>query len=209
MEEKNKINEVEAKVQGSAVVFTYLVTKDIVETLERKLGYSLDREIKEEVRDLENRFLYDFWQYIPENLDKVAVNANPVSAQLETMVRRNGFPVISLDRVYLTNADEYLEVRRINNNRKLTALNLFDFYEWIEMRDFFGIDGRNVGMDSDTRLYIPYWENLPKWASISKEKEREVAELCKDYNGILLGLLKQEEYDVRKIGRMIKYEGGK
>src|SRR3989339_316005 len=171
MEEKNKINEVEAKVQGSAVVFTYLVTKDIVETLERKLGYSLDREIKEEVRDLENSGL-------------------------------------DIEEIYLGFSSNKAN-RRINNNRKLTALNLFDFYEWIEMRDFFGIDGRNVGMDSDTRLYIPYWENLPKWASISKEKEREVAELCKDYNGILLGLLKQEEYDVRKIGRMIKYEGGK
>lgn len=200
------------------------------------------------------------------------------------MVRRNGYPVISLDRVYLTNADEYLEVtritdprtgevkvserpgnislseqinilrkygkivladvgafeggtlleisemleknglkieeiylgfsgneanRRINNSRKLTALNLFDFYEWIELRDFFGIDGRNVGMDNNIRLYIPYWENLPKWASISEEKEQEVAELCRVYNGTLLDLLKQKGYDIKKIGKTINYKGDK
>jgi len=214
----------------------------------------------------------------------VAIDANAVSMELETKTRRNGYPVISLDRVYLTNADGYLEVtritnpktgevkvserpgnrplseqinglrkydkivladvgafeggtlleisemleksglkieeiylgfssneanRKINKSRKLTALNLFDFYEWIEIRDFFGIDGRNVGMDSGTRLYIPYWENLPKWASIPREKEQEVAELCRYYNGTLLDLLKQRGYDVRKIGKTIIYEGGK
>ena len=265
-------------------MFTYLVTKDIVETLERKLGYRLRSNLKYVIRELEKEFLSDFWPYIPDNIEKRAIDAYPVSVQLGLISRRNAYPVISLDRVYLTNVDEYLEVTRItdpktgkvsvsarpgnkpieeqinalrkydkivladvgafegetlleisdliergglnieeiylgfssneanekiNNKRKLTTLNLFDFYEWIEMRDFFGIDGRNVGMDGDLRLYIPYWENLPKWASISKEHEQEVAELCKDYYGTLLSLLKKEGYDIKKIGKTVKYEGDK
>ena len=48
-----------------------------------------------------------------------------------------------------------------------------------------------------------------KVASIPKENERDVAELCRDYYRTLLALLKQEGYDIRKTGRTIKYERGK
>lgn len=266
------------------VVFTYLVTKDIVETLERKVGYQLGEDLKGFVRDLEDQFLEEFWGFIPSEVKKEAIDSANVSVQLDSISRRNGKPIVSLDRVYLTKADEYLEVTRltdprtgqvrvserpgnepidrqidrlrkykqivladvgafeggtlleicellenkginieeiylgfssneanniINNNRKLTALNLFDFYEWIEMRDFFGIDGRAVGIDSGMRTYIPYWENLSKWASIPKESEKTVSDLCRNYYTLLTERLLKEGYDIRRIGTQIKYDGGK
>ena len=260
------------------------MTKDTVETLERKIGYQLSSKSKKKIKELEDRFLSSFWPYIIKAIDKVAIDASSVSKQLESLVCRNKYPVISLDRVYLTNADVYLEVtritnpktgevriaerpgskplqkqinnlkkykrivladagafegrtlleicgalegeyikiqeiylgfssnetnRKINKSRKLTTLNLFDLYEWIELRDFFGIDGRNVGILYGTRQFIPYWENLSKWASIPKESEHDVTELCKEYNKILLEALKKERCDIRKIGQIVRYEGGK
>ena len=264
------------------VVFTYLITKDIVETLERKIGYELDTELIEQINILEDEFLFDFFKFIPNNIKKTVVDASCISSQLESLVDRTNYPVISLDRVYLINADEYLEVTRLTNPKtgevkiterpntkplqkqinnlrkygnivlvdvgafegetlleicrllekdginikeiylgvssneanekinkriKLTVLNLFDFYEWIELRDLFGIDGRNVGMENEAKLFIPYWENLSKWASISKENEPYIRELCKKYNRELVGRLWQEGYDLKKIGKPIKYGG--
>lgn len=266
------------------VVFTYLVTKDIVETLERKVGYKLCGDLKGFVRDLENQFLEEFWGFVPDTVEKKAIDSTRVSVQLDSISSRNGKPIVSLDRVYLTQADEYLEVtrvtdprtgqvkiserpgnepierqinrlrkyqqivlvdvgafeggtlleicnlleetginieeiylgfssneanRRINNSRKLTALNLFDFYEWIEMRDFFGIDGRAVGIDSGIRTYIPYWENLSKWASIPKESEKTASDLCRKYYALLTERMLKERYDIKRIGTQIKYGGGK
>lgn len=264
------------------VVFTYLVTRDIVETLERKIDYNLTNKLRDEIRLLEVGFLSEFWQYLPSNLNKEAISASSISRQIGLLVNKSSLPVVSLDRVYLADADYYLEITRltnpntgevtisqrpgnetlerqieglkdykniiladvgafegdtlikiceliedqgivideiilgvssnkannkINNNRKLTSLNLFDFYEWIEMRDLFGIDGRSVGMKDGKRQYIPYWENLSGWASISKENESEVVNLCKKYYNQLKEMLIQEKFDFGKIGIPIKYGG--
>lgn len=264
--------------------FTYLVTKDIAETLERKYSFRLESNIKEEIKQLEDNFLSDFWKYIPENLNKTTISTSEISSELENKARRNGYPIVSLDRIYFTNADKYLEVtrltnpktgevkiaerpgnnslekqiedlkkeydkvvladvgafeggtllevcnklekegieieeiylgissneanRKINNNRKLSALRLFDFYEWVEMRDFIGIDGRNVGLESDVRTFIPYWENLAAWASIPKENEQNVSKLCKKYNKNIVGLLWQGCYELNKIGKPVKFDKG-
>ncbi len=110
-----------------------------------------------------------------------------------------------VSRIYLA-VSSYDASEKINKVRKLCVNNLFRFGEWIELRDFLGVDGRKTG---EGNAFIPYWENLVEWASIPKEKEREVAELCRGYNRIMLELLKQDGYDVRRIGRTIKYEGGK
>ncbi len=266
------------------VVFTYLVTKDIVETLERKIGYKLSDSLREDIKFLENEFLYRFWQYIPDNIRKTAIDANTVSKELENIIQLTGHPIISLDKVYLTNADEYLEVtrltdpktgnitiserqgyrpieeqinslkkykkivladvgafeggtlldvsnmlerngleieeiylgfssneanKRINNSRKLTVLNLFDFYEWIEMRDLFGIDGRAVSNDLGIKTYIPYSENLSGWASIPKENEKTVSEICNQYYLKLIQKLSKGGFDLNKIGKIMRLDGGK
>lgn len=270
------------KRRSALVDFTYVVTKDVAETLERKIGYKLTNSTKKEIKSLEDRFLFDFWQYVPENIDKTAIDVSCVSKRLESMTGRNGYPVVSLDRVYLTNADKYLEVtrmtnpktgeiiiaerpgskplkeqieclkkyekivladagafeggtlieicdmlesqeieieeiylgfssneanKRINNRRKLTALNLFDFYEWVELRDLVGIDGRNVGMSNGIREYMPYSEALPKWASIPKENGFRAALVCDLYYDVLLDLLRKDGCDIQKLGKRVQYKG--
>ncbi len=95
-----------------------------------------------------------------------------------------------------------LEAReKIRRNNKVTVLNLFQFYEWVELRDFFGIDGRRVAQKPD--YFIPYWENLNSWASIPLRYEWEVRSLCLDYNKGLLDLLNDEGCLVEKIGKPI------
>ncbi len=88
---------------------------------------------------------------------------------------------------------------KIGYDKKVTALNLFQFYEWVELRDFFGIDGRRIAQKPG--YFIPYWENLNSWASIPLQYEKEVKNLCLDFNKSLLDLLSKEGYAVEKIGK--------
>lgn len=254
-----------------------------METLERKFGYKLNRDLTLDIRVLEDEFVSRFWSFIPNNISRVVIDTDSTSKQLDSLVEKSEYPVVSLDRVYITNADEYIEVtrvtdpktgevkigerplseplekqinrlkkydrvvltdvgafegetlieicnliekedidieeiflgfadnranRKINKNRRMKVLNLFDFYEWLELRDLFGIDGRSVGTNKENRLYIPYWENLPKWASILDKYEQEVIELCKDYYKILTERLKSDDYNLEGLGTPVKYDGG-
>jgi len=266
------------------IIFTYLLSRDLVETLERKFGLLLDSSLKRDIRRLEEEFIDNFWKYIPSNVKPVCLSAQEVSNQMETELIGTQLPVISLDRVYVPNAQDFLEVTRqtdqqtgevriaerpgypaieeqikrirqynpvlladvgafegttlleicgllerngmnieqvilgisskeankkLNKTRKVTALNLFNFYEWIELRDLLGIDGRNVGIKDERREFMPYWENLCKWASMPEENREEVERLCKEFNIQLIGRLWQEGYDLSKIGRPVKYLGKK
>ena len=232
-----------------------------METLQRKLGYKIDRGQKESLRALEDEFLQDFWKFIPKTVEKKSFNARDISRKLGEVADGQGLPVISLDRVYLPKADDYMEVTRLTDpltgevtigerpgNKPLSeqfeilkkyskivladvgsfegstllevcsglekkgievagiivgfvgkkaAANLsskysfstlyqFDFYEWIELRDFFGIDGRRIPGQTG---FIPYWNNLTAWASLAPEKEVEAVRLCKEYNRRLTGVL--------------------
>jgi len=262
------------------VVFTYLVTKDLVYTLERKFGFPLEDATRDKIFSLEKNFLQEFWKYIPDSLEKVELDASFVSQKLEDVLAQKSYPVISLDRIYFS-ALRSLEVTRLTNPvtgevnlasrpgskvleeqieqikeqevvltdvgafdggtilkvvsllenngtnvaeivlgisstkayerlqglNKVTTLNLFDIFEWIELRDLFGIDGRNVDFDRGSRLFIPYWENLSQWASISGKDELSVKKLCKEYNQALVGLLWQEGFNLNKIGIPVKYGG--
>lgn len=264
------------------VVFTYLITRDIVETLQRKFGFSLTKEAIQKIRDLEKGFLSIFWPAIPEGISKTVVAAGYLSKQLDLVIPKNGVPLVSLDRVYITDADKYLEVTRLTNQktgevsitarpgnkslkeqikdlgiysriklvdigafegetllkicetlekegteieeiylgcssneankkingiRKLTVLNLFDFYEWVELRDLFGIDGRNVGTINGTRLYMPYWENLSKWASIPEKAEPTIKRLCQDNYQQLTEILRDEGCNIERMGKIVNYGG--
>lgn len=261
---------------------TYVITRDIVETLEGKLSINLTRSIKCKIKGLESEFLSEFWPFVPSEYGKLALETSDLRVQLSCAMSNRDLPVISLDRVYLPNAQGYLEVTRLTNPktgivslgprpgtpeltkqidalakykriiladvgaftgdtllelcdrvetkgikveevllglssvsasqrtnsvRKVTALNEYIFYEWLELRDLFGIDGRNVGFENGSRLYIPYSENLTEWASIPKEFERDVANLCRNFYQKLIGCLKQQEIDTKKIGNPIRYMG--
>jgi len=79
----------------------------------------------------------------------------------------------------------------------------FEFYDWVELRDFFGIDGRLI--QGDERTFIPYWENLSEWASIPLEHEQCAAALCKEYHNKLKKLLDKNGHNTERIGKHIKY----
>jgi len=266
------------------VVFTYLLSRDLIETLERKFGFSLNTNLRKDVKGLEQRFVSEFQRYVPSNVEYTCVEAQNISDQIASKLVEVKSPIVSLDRVYIPRAQEFLEVTRqtnqqtgevkiaerpgapslkeqiegikkyktialadvgafegvtlldicdllsqqginvdevilgissndankkLNARRKVSALNLFNFYEWIELRDLFGIDGRNIGIKNGRREFIPYWENLCKWASISTESREEVETLCKEFNSQLIGKLWQEGYDLSRIGRPVKYLGNK
>lgn len=244
----------------------------------------LDRNLRRDIKELEDEFVEEFKRYVPQNTDYSVLNAQDVTSQIIEQLRARSLPIISLDRVYVPKADIFLEVtrqtdqetgeisiterpgssplakqiatagkygeailvdvgafegstlmsicgllnqtginieeivlgisskeanRKLNNTRKVTSLNLFDFYEWIELRDLLGIDGRNTGIRKGKREFMPYWENLCKWASISLENKDGAEKLCKYFNSLLIGRLWQEGYDLAKIGRPVKYLGAK
>lgn len=264
---------------------TYLITKDIVETLERKFGYPLTSELRAELRTLERKFLRVFFNLLPNEINNVSLDASFVSDQITEYVRARNVPVVSLDRVYLPDANDYLEVTRVTNREsgevriaersgklkleeqlerlgaqygriclvdvgafegktildlcemlntagvsveeiclgisgkeakekieqrfRLKTFSTFNFYEWIELRDLFGIDGRNVGFENGKRLIMPYWENICKWASVPEEKRRFAENLCRKFNREIIGRLWQEGYDLTKLGVPVRYLGVK
>ena len=113
---------------------------------------------------------------------------------------------IKVDGVYLGFSSEIAN-GKIGNRYRYRVLNSFNLYEWIELRDFFGIDGRNIENNDGQKMFIPYWENLIKWASVPEENEKEVRELCISYNQKLMYLLKEDGQDTAKIGKAVMYEG--
>ena len=77
---------------------------------------------------------------------------------------------ISVKQVYLGVAGRGVEAELKDGNVEIITVYGANFYEWIELRDLLGIDGRAVGLSFEGyRLYIPYWENLTEWASILKK----------------------------------------
>lgn len=232
---------------------------------------------------VEGDFLSCFWKYINPELRNFEIRAPEISGLMDKEASCRGYPVISLDRIYVTNADGYVEVTRItdpvtgrsvigerpgsrsineqaegirgygevvladvgafegktiievcsllekngvtvreillgissrdanskmNSARKVNSIYTFDeLYEWIELRDLLGIDGRNVGMKNGERIYIPYWENLPGWASIPEENQEDVKDICMYYNGEISGILEKEGFGTERIGKPVKMGG--
>jgi hypothetical protein len=249
---------------------TYLITKDVKETIENKFGLHLSKRANAKIDRLSDEFVRKFWKVsgLPQNVERCERSASELSGKLMAMLRKTGYDVISLDRVYVPNAPAYLEVTRktdpqtdavtisersgtrplpeqlaslkkyenvavvdvgayggdtllevcrmldeqgtcvkeiylgvagdkvsakIDGRRELNVIEEFNLYEWIELRDFLGIDGRYVGLSkSGNKLYRPYWENLVKWASIPEENEPKVAELCSTYAAKLMTILRSE-----------------
>lgn len=82
----------------------------------------------------------------------------------------------------------------------------YDFDDWIELRDLFGIDGRKVDQSKidftgiecyrGERLYMPYRENPEDWASIVPGKHNEFVGLCDEYFSRLQEILCEQEINI-------------
>ena len=276
------------RCKKALVVFTgrrtYLVTRDIVECLKTKVGYNLDDVTTKRIRVLEEAFISEFWKYIPLGIEKEEVLVDIFKRSLEEKVLASERKVLSLDRIYVSNADFYLDITRETDSRtgevKLSARNgcktleeqiksfkgydeidlvdvgvfdgdtllevynlleaegvsvgevflavadkngynrvnevkkvnvdrIFNFYEWIELRDFFGIDGRSVLSKDGIRRFIPYWENLGAWAGIPMNNIEDVRSLCLRTNKELKKILENGGFDLNKIGEAVIFRGEK
>jgi len=274
---------------------TYLITKDLLETLERKYGFNIDNNTREQLSSLQEEFVSKFWDAVKllDGIEIYQLSASELSAELKNVIRDNcKTPLISLDRVYIQNgssfqmvndfldvtrrtdpitgavtleerpgsrqlveqivylrnhynevsladvgtftgdtllkiikwlenegisvkqvylgvAGEGVEAKLKDTNVEIITVYGANFYEWIELRDLLGIDGRAVGLSSDgDRLYIPYWENLTEWASIPEESVEPVKEICQSSYKAIMQLLRDNGYDVSKIGRIVEYKKG-
>jgi len=260
---------------------TYLITKDLVRTLEVKVGYTLKDAVKEAIVSLEDEFVYEFSMFIPSNVRLEVLTVVQIRESINRML--NGGSILSLDRIYFEEADFYLDITRqtdsisgkisidsrfgsspleqqignINGEKPVTLVDvgvfdgdtllktysllerfgvdiervvlgvasekgfkkvnslrtvgvgrIFDFYEWIELRDLFGIDGRSVASRSK-RKFIPYWENLSDWASIQEKDCKEARNFCMEFNKRLKNILRQNGYDISQIGECVTYRGKK
>jgi len=272
---------------------TYLITKDLLETLEQKYGFNIDNNTREQLSSLQEEFVSKFRSAVklPDGIEIYQLSASELSSELKNVIRDNcKTPLISLDRVYIQNGgsfqmvNDFLDVTRrtdpitgavtleerpgscplieqiiylrnhysevsladvgaftgdtllkiikwlenegisvkqvylgvagegVEAKLKDTSVEIItvygaNFYEWIELRDLLGIDGRAVGLSSDgDRLYIPYWENLTEWASIPEESVEPVKEICQSSYKAIMQLLRDNGYDVSKIGRIVEYK---
>jgi len=273
---------------------TYLITKDLLETLERKYGYNInDDDVQKKLSSVQEEFVQKFWEAakLPNGIERYELDASELSVELKNAIRDNcKTPLISMDRVYIQNdssfkmVNDFLDVTRRTDpitgtvtleerpgssplveqitylrnhysevsladvgaftgdtllkiikwleNEGISVKQVYlgvagrgveaelkdgnveiitvygaNFYEWIELRDLLGIDGRAVGLSSEGyRLYIPYWENLTEWASIPKESVEPVKEICQSSYIAIMQLLRGNGYDISKIGRIMEYK---
>ncbi len=90
---------------------------------------------------------------------------------------------------------------------RVQILNPTRMYEWVELRDFFLIDGRkapDIYSEDGIRRYIPYTENLRGWASIRNERVDACVAMCKENYSATTELLRQIGVDVKRtIGEFV------
>lgn len=259
-----------------------MVTKDIVPTLENRYKKIIRNETKTKIRKLEEEFLNEFWQYVPENVAKESLDAEELSRQLAERIAGERNPVITLDDVYvkpgktagylsvcriidsngniiglgarpgdeslneqLKDLSEKFEkvalvdvgsfcgdtmvevikllrdagveisrvylgvwgkdaINKINGSAPASAEKTYKFYEWIELRDLLGVDGRKT---EDGQI-IPYWNEPVKWASIPEENKEGVKDLCLNYNKKLLEILDEQLYIFDMDGTLYGFNPG-
>ncbi|MCW1309767.1 MAG: HAD-IA family hydrolase [Candidatus Nanoarchaeia archaeon] len=112
---------------------------------------------------------------------------------------------IKVGRVYLgVCGQEAIDKIKKMTGVPVTAERIYTFYEWIELRDFFGIDGRKTA-DGAIR---PYWENLTKWASIPEKNAEDVKKLCIEYNKKLQDILNTQLFIFDLDGTLYSFKEG-
>lgn len=90
---------------------TYLITRDLVPTLTRKIGLNLLDSTIEKISWLEEGFLADYWSLFEPVFFGVGVQSLDASLALGNKIKKNE-ALVSLDRVYIPQADYFLEVTR-------------------------------------------------------------------------------------------------
>ncbi|MGC8670124.1 MAG: hypothetical protein ACP5TL_03170 [Candidatus Micrarchaeia archaeon] len=271
---------------------TYLITNDLVLKTESVVG-PLPERLKAELKSLGDEFVKEFWHTagIPESVATFELDGNNIRDELEGLLRETNYPIVSLDRVYITPKTPgvvfYIDVTRLTDpntgtvklaprpgkkpideqikelknlvddspvalvdigvfegNTLLTAIdamrrggvsiseiylgvssrgfeskvggkskvsiaNMFDLFEWIELRDLVGMDGRKVGLDQNGVLeYMPYWEDLEEWASVPKENVSATKRLCIKYYNRITDILAKEGYDIKAFGKPVELKTG-
>jgi len=102
---------------------TYLITKDLLETLERKYGYNINDDMRKQLSSIQEEFVQKFWEAakLPDGIEIYQLSASELSAALKNAIRDNcKTPLISLDRVYIQNengssfkmVNDFLDVTR-------------------------------------------------------------------------------------------------
>lgn len=127
---------------------------------------------------------------------------------LQSEIRRLKNKQVNIKKVYLVIGDEKI-IAKISKEEEVevVALNVYNFGEWIEIRDLFGFDGRKVKMrgvqefedfKASDVIIIPYKENLIEWASIPEDCEDEVKKICEKYHAQVVELLSDNYHVVYK-----------
>ncbi|RMF55354.1 hypothetical protein D6745_02510 [Candidatus Woesearchaeota archaeon] len=117
------------------------------------------------------------------------------------LLQRQG-NVINAVTVAVLNSNSEDKLRKsLGSDVKIDAVQEYNLSEWIELRDFFGIDGRKVV--GKQGCFVPYWENLSEWASIPGERVENTRKLCQNFNKRLLELLDSQGYNISRIGKPI------
>jgi hypothetical protein len=92
------------------------------------------------------------------------------------------------------------DLKKIHGNTAVDVVLQFAFYEWLELRDLFLIDGRKVpdrDNEGGIRRFIPYTTNITDWASVPQDKADQAVRICERFNSDLIGLLKGAGIDTR------------
>ncbi len=95
-------------------------------------------------------------------------------------------------------------VDAVNGAVDAYVLKTFNFYEWIELRDFFGIDGRK----SPNGSFMPFWVDPQNWASIPNQNNSAVRRLCLEYSRKLMDVVKSPRLLIFDMdGTLYKFNG--
>ncbi len=267
---------------------TYVITKDLVPTLQNRLGIPMPISLAESINRLENEFLEGFWGFVNVEAQHEVLDSAELVEVVRGKLENEKRPIICFDDVYfpwiregrfsitrLTNpldsskyvfgprpgfpsldeqianlrglygdgevaildigafsADSlieplfdfqkaglkpvtiYLGLAGINAAEKLKKHGLsvsvahsYQFDDWIELRDFFGIDGRKVdqtkvdfnGIENmaGKNLFIPYRENPGEWASIVGDKQEDFRRFCDKYSEQLMSLVRDSGTNIK------------
>ncbi len=107
----------ERSKEGAPPAPTYLITKDLVETLRYKYGIILPQSVDTKVNQLGDEFIKNFWQAsgLPSSIGRCELEASQLSSRLSSLLQGDKNAYLSLDRVYVPFAPAYLEVTRLTD----------------------------------------------------------------------------------------------
>jgi len=130
--------------------------------------------------------------------------AGTTVTRIEEMLRSAG---IVVDHIVLgiSTPEGYEKLREVYKDRVSVQIPT-EFYEWMELRDLFLIDGRKVPdsySPNGTRVFMPYTEMLVEDASVPLQNEKEAIQICLRYNKEIMEILTSNGVNRDKIGEFV------